>query len=262
MDSDLLQAVKAKMVARTQRKRMESFKQWCASLDHLPPGTAPTLKRGLIADIELQPHRWLTAGLNLLRTQHIAGSVQATDGFMALPFRSFLPYPVFQMGAEVFLKGMWLCQFPACRRVAHNSYAGKPARVRYGKSLKILGHDLLKIVGALREVRKYRDDPSSLCFLNRVEAIIRRYYSPLYAADQRGSEWATSRYPKRFYRDGAGIGRADAMQSFPQQWMVVALFEAMDQYLDGLWQLRAHLLQQRRKKAPKTPATSRIGRVE
>jgi hypothetical protein len=252
---NLSQAVNAVIMAREQRKRTENLRQWCKSLDELPAGATLTLKDGLIADLELQPHRWLTAGLDLLQSQRVSGFVRSMDGRQGLPLQGFLPYPVFQMGAEIFLKGMWLCQFPACRRVAHKSYAGKSARARYGKSLRGLGHDLLKNVAELRKVRQYRADPTSLLFLNRVEAIIREFYFPLYVADQRGSEWANSRYPKRFYDDSTKVGHADALKSYPQQWLVVALFEPVDQHMEKIWQLRPRLLQKRKNRKSGLPAS-------
>lgn len=163
------------------------------------------------------------------------------NGEKGAPISSFLPYPTFQMGTEIFLKGMWLSQFEECRKLAHADYATPAARQRYSKSLHSLGHDLLKILGQLRLVTEYQLNPDALQFLTRVEAIIRRYYFPLYAADKKSREWANSRYPKRFYNDAAQVGKADALQSYPQQRLVVGLFMPMERHLDKMWSLRAGL---------------------
>ncbi len=113
---------------------------------------------------------------------------------------SFLAYPVFQMGAEIFLKEMWLCQFADCRALADSRYMEPAKRSTYADRLKReLGHDLLRIVAVNREIPKYQADTAVIRFLKIVEAIVRKSYFPLYEADKSGSHRAHARYPKRFY---------------------------------------------------------------
>jgi len=250
MDNDLLTALKAEFATNEKRQHASDFKLWCASLDSTPSDTKLVLKSGLLADIELQPHRWLSAGIDLLKSQHITGFVQLMDGRKGDPIDGFLPYPVFQMGTEIFLKGMWLCQFEECREIAHTDYVERVSRTSYSKRLKELGHDLIKIIAEIRQVKTYKDNPASLKFLGRVEAVIRKHYFPLYAADARASEWAHSRYPKRFYNDNAKSGHADAFQSYPQQQFVIELFAPMERHVDRLWALRSGLLARRKKEKP------------
>ncbi len=145
---------------------------------------------------------------------------------------------MFLSGAEIFLKGMWLCQFPACRRIRHNSYVNEAFRKRYFLRLKSHGHDLLRLIGRLRRLRVYRNDPVTMRFLERLSAIIRMYYYPLYQADK---NWASARYPKRFYDDREKIGASDAVNSYPNQWLVIGLFRPMETHLDRLWGLRHNL---------------------
>jgi hypothetical protein len=146
------------------------------------------------------------------------------------------------MGTELFLKGMWLCQFDDCRKVAHSDYVAEATRRNYAQGLRNLGHDLLKIIGELRLVGNYINSPSVLTFLARIEAIVRNFYFPLYAADKHSREWANSRYPKRFYNDSNASGRADAFQSYPEQRLIVRLFEPIEAELDKIWLLRNGLL--------------------
>ena len=149
------------------------------------------------------------------------------------------------MGTEIFLKGMWLCQFDEFRLLASDSYVEEITRDHYMNLLgrrKLsghdrLGHDLLKIINILRKVPRYLDDASTVRFLRVVESIIRFYYFPFYKADKGHSRWANARYPKRFYDDIKRVGRADAYMSYaPPNW-IAKLFEDMKGHLHDLWNL-------------------------
>ena len=81
-------------------------------------------------------------------------------------------------------------------------------------------------------------------FLKRVEAVIRDSYYPLYEADKRSTEWAQSRYPKRFYNDCTEEGMADAYISLPPQWLIYRLFKPMQvRVVDRLWGIHRGLHQ-------------------
>lgn len=246
MDDELLAAVRVELMKREKQQQASEFKNWCAWLDETPPDMKLILNTGLVADLELQPHRWLSAGIDLLKSQCVTGHVQLMDGVQGPPLGGFLPYPVFQMGTEIFLKGMWLCQFEECRKVAHTDFVEQTTRSNYSRHLRGLGHDLLKIIAEIRKINEYANNPASLRFLTRVEAVIRRHYFPLYASDARASEWPHSRYPKRFYNDTTKVGNADAYQSYPQQRLVIEMFEPMTRHIDRLWSLRTGLLRQRK----------------
>ena len=231
------------MEADAKARREKDFTTWCAALEGLPGDFEHKLKDGFKADLELQPFRWLSLGLDLLQSSKGTVTVQQMDGSAGPFLDSFLAYPVFQMGAEIFLKGMWLCQFADCRGLADGDYLDGHTRQAYLQRLtKDLGHDLLKLIAANRQIPQYQGDAEVLRFLKIVEGVIRKFYFPLYAADKRGNHWAHSRYPKRFYKDTAREGRADAFQSYPQQWLVTKLFQPMEQHLDRLWGLRAGLI--------------------
>jgi hypothetical protein len=241
MSENLIEMVKAELIKLEKSQRMAEFSQWCAMLDATASDMKPVLKDELIADIELRPLRWLAAGLDLLKSQVITAQVALMSGEKGAPISSFLPYPTFQMGTEIFLKGMWLCQFEDCRSVAHSDYVSSTVRKNRSEGLRDLGHDLLRMIQQLRSVKEYQAAPDVLQFLVRVEAVIRQFYFPLYEADKKSREWANSRYPKRFYNDRRKIGKADAFRSYPQQRLIVGLFEPMKHHLDTMWSLRAKL---------------------
>lgn len=228
------------------RKELEKrFASWCSELEALPSDFELKLKDGLQADVELQPFRWMSLGLDLLQSSKGTVTVQHLGGRKGPFLDSFLAYPVFQMGTEIFLKGMWLCQFADCRALADHGYMDAATRRGYIERLKNeLGHDLLKGIAANRQIPRYQADRAVMRFLKIVEGIVRRFYFPLYQADKRGHHWAHSRYPKRFYKDSAKEGRADALHSYSPQWAIVKLFEPMEKHVDHLWQLRAGLVAQ------------------
>jgi hypothetical protein len=194
MDDELMNALKAELRSREERKKAAAFGTWVAELEHSAITNPPLLKSGFVPDTELQPIRWMDAGLDLLESQKVAAWVELMDGKKGPPLQSFLPYPAFQMGTEIFLKGMWLCQFAECRGLAQKGFLSPDVRERHGKALKNLGHDLLKIIAAIRTIPQYQQDPAATAFLNRVVGIIHEFYFPLYAADK--APWAASRYPR------------------------------------------------------------------
>lgn len=239
MDRDLIQAVNEEMALRKKQQEDRQFKQWCEELDRVPARYVPKLKGQNLPDMELQPRRWLGLGMSIFESAHVAGRVRLMDGREGDAISAFLPYPVFQMGAEIFLKGMMLCRFEKCRGVAYNTYVQPRVRRAYFKRVKTYGHDLMKIMRHLRRIGPYRQDTVARQFLRRVEAVVRYYYHPLYAAD-RGS-WTAARYPKRFYDDQARTAGADAYQSYPDQRLVLRLFSNMERYLDDRWQITREL---------------------
>ena len=222
--------------AREKAKRDKEFRDWCEQIGAIPSDFELKLGGGLVADLELQPARWLTLGLDLLNSSRGTFAIQQL-GSGPTPFMSsFLPYPIFQLGSEIFLKGLWLGQFEECRRITHFSYVDQSVRMRYAVRLKKeLGHDLLRILTLVRQAECYQRDPEIVRFLKIVEGIVRRYYFPLYKADKVSSQWAHSRYPKRFYDDAEKQASAAAFQSHPPQWLIVKLFASVERHIEKLW---------------------------
>jgi hypothetical protein len=170
-----------------RRNRETRFEAWCRGLEALPGDFEQKLKDGLKADLELQPFRWMHLGLDLLKSSKGTVTVQGFNGKPGPFLDSFLAYPVFQMGAEIFLKGMWLCQFADCRALGDRAYMDPGRRGQYMQRLKNeLGHDLLQMLAANRQIPQYQADAGVLRFLKIVEGIVRQYYFPLYEADKRG----------------------------------------------------------------------------
>jgi hypothetical protein len=241
MSAELTDELKAHFKASEAKRRAKKVEAWCDALGRTSSRFRPRLKGGFTAGVELQPLRWLAEGMAILRSANVLSRVQLMDGRQGESMQSILPYPVFLAGTELFLKGMWLCRFPACRRVARNSYVSEPFRRRINRQLRNQNHDLLKLISLLKRVARYRADPATLRFLHRVSTIVRQFYLPIDKANRAWS-WAAARYPIRLYNDQARTGRANALQSFPDQRLVIDLFGPMERHLDELWQLRPGLL--------------------
>lgn len=218
---------------QAEARKEAEYRAWCDDFESVPPDFTLILKNGLVAQVELQPWRWIQHGLDLIGSRKAAGTIQLFGGKEGPDFRSYLPYPVFQMGAEVFLKGMWLYQYEKCRGCTADSYIEPDVRNRFFNEVKDQGHDLLKIIQKVQEIGIYAKDPELSRFLKILGGISRRYYLPLSGGKTR---WADERYPKRFYNDAKKIGRADAFQSYPVHWPLVRLFTEAADRLQFVWE--------------------------
>lgn len=152
MISDLKEGVMRAILERNQREDEEDFQKFCDQLLSLPRNLEFMPKENFVADVELQPWRWLSLGIDLLQSRKVTRYVELADGIQGPPMSSYLPYPVFQMATEIFLKGMWLYQYPDCRTIKDSSYVDPDARNNYLQRLgrRGLGHDLLKIIEVVR----------------------------------------------------------------------------------------------------------------
>ncbi|MBA2433829.1 MAG: hypothetical protein H0V54_01865 [Chthoniobacterales bacterium] len=241
-DEILADAVMRLIQDQNQLEEEKEYRAWYAALLLLREDYKREPKKEWTADLELQPLRWMQLGLTLIQSPKITAYVQLANGVQGPPLSSFLPYPVFQAGAEIFLKGMWLCRYEDCRLLGHNSYIGPARRGEVFKELRNkLGHNLLQIIELLRGIREYQADETSSDFLKAIRALICRDYFPAFQADARGSEWASARYPKRFYNDEAGQAGADSFSHYPSQPFVERLFREAQQGVDDLWGLKAGL---------------------
>jgi hypothetical protein len=225
---------------RNRREDEQEFDRWCEYLASLPAGLEFMPKGNFEADIELQPLRWMSLGIDLIQSSKVTARLELAGGDKGPPISSYLPYPVFQMGAEIFLKGMWLCRHLDCRQLTDSSYVDPATRKKYRDELGGLSHDLLKIISETRKIPEYHDDASTMRSLDLVERIIRRFYFPPYKADKR-TRWADSRYPKRVYGDAARQASASNLESYPQAEWVERLFRQMEADVDRIWKLRASL---------------------
>jgi len=233
MSTDLQESLMRVVKERSERNDEREFQQFCQYLLSLPADLELVPKDNFKADIELQPLRWMTLGMDLLKSRRVTGHVQLADGVQGPETGSYLRYPVFHMGTEIFLKGMWLCQFADCRQLNHSSYVDEATRNKYQESLRNLTHDLLRIVNAIRKIPQYASSESATQFLKLVEQIIRAFYFPPYEADKR-APWADARYPKRVYDDSAQKAAAESFQSYPRAKWIEKLFEQAAYDIDHL----------------------------
>ncbi len=158
----------------------EDFQAWFTDLLEFPEDYQRQLKDAWIADLELQPLRWMNLGIELFQSPNVQKFVELPNGVQGPPLNTYLPYPIFQSGTEIFLKGMWLCRHEDCRLCDSSSYV-TPAR-RQEILLELtnkFGHNLIKLLGALHASPEYRIDDCLLAFLRVVSAMVRRDYFPL-----------------------------------------------------------------------------------
>ncbi|HEV2841682.1 MAG TPA: hypothetical protein VGW39_10185 [Chthoniobacterales bacterium] len=234
---DVLQLI----IEDNRRDNEKRFNTWCDYLLGLPTDLELKPKFGEV-DIELQPLRWMTSGIDLIQSRKITAYVQLADGIQGPAISSYLPYPVFHMATELFLKGLWLCHYAECREITDSSYIDADKRDGYSSKLRSdeLGHDLIQILSQVRTIPEYRSDPAAARFLELVDRIVRGYYFPPYVADKR-TRWANSRYPKRVYDDVNRKAQAESYAQYPEAEWIEILFQRMEQDADRIWQLRAGL---------------------
>lgn len=242
MASDIRDAVMRAILERNRRGDDAEFETFCEDLLALPRNLELMPKKHFKADVELQPLRWMNLGIDLMRSRRVTGRVQLENGIEGPETGSYLPYPVFQMATEIFLKGMWLCQYADCRQLNDSSYVDPITRSKYQEQLgsKGLNHDLLKIIGTVRGISEYQTNASAMRFLELVERIIRSFYFPPYEADKR-ARWTHSRYPKRVYDDNARCAHAESFNRYPNARWLAKIFREMEEEADRIWQLRSNL---------------------
>jgi hypothetical protein len=238
--SDINEEVMRALLERNRRDDEQAFQKFCEELLSLPADLELVPRQNFKADIELQPLRWMSLAMDLLKSRRVTSHVELQNGVQGPEINSYLPYPVFQAATEVFLKGMWLCQFADCRRLADSSYIETNRRQTYSESLKKLGHDLLAILDSVRGIPGYQRTLAIARFLDLVERVVRLYYFPPYEADRR-TRWADARYPKRIYDDNAHKAAAESFQSYPHARWIEKLFEQAQRNVDDLWQLHLGL---------------------
>src|SRR5215831_1792556 len=127
---------------RNERNDSREFQQFCRYLLSLPADLEVKPKDNFKVDIELQPLRWMSLGIDLVKSRRVTGHVQLAGGIQGPEICSYLRYPIFQIATEVFLKGMWLCQYADCRELTASSYIEPNKRESYSEVLRNLGHDL------------------------------------------------------------------------------------------------------------------------
>lgn len=240
MCSSLKAAIAKEIETSNRAEWQRSLNAWNAHLDQAPPRTHRRLAKGFLADVELQPLRWLRAGAEIIETPTVVSRAKNLDGSDGVILQAILPYWAFAAGVELFLKGMLLCRYKPCRALSQSDYMDQPSCQYFEGKIKRYGHDLMALIRANKRVARYRRDAIVRRFLKRLSALIRLHYYPLFAMSR--VAWANSRYPKRFFNDSAGVAKADVWVSLPDQRLVGSLFKGMVPHLDNLWGITRGLL--------------------
>ncbi|MBC2600575.1 hypothetical protein [Puniceicoccus vermicola] len=239
-DDDTIRLIAECMREDGDRKKEEAYqamrKAWLERRDG-----NPSLQPGFKVDTDLQPLRWLEDGRDLIQSAKGTISVQLSSGLSRPPLNTYLPYPVFQMGAEIFLKGMWLCQFEECRNLRDHDWMTSEKRKDYREKLKDIGHDLIGLTARVRQIGPFGESVPIGEFLTILDAVVREHYFPLYEAARKGSNWAYARYPKRFYNDSLEIASANSLLRFPDQSLLRRAFDDAFDEIERIWNIRANL---------------------
>ena len=222
-----------------QMKREKQYQAWCNQFASPSSEFGRKLKGGYIAGVELQPDRWIQHSLDLIGSRKGFGTIQLSDGVQGADFRAFLPYPVFQIGVEIFLKGMWLYQHDECRKIQSDTYIAEERRNSYFEKLKSLSkeHDLLKLIQRVQAIEVYSKDAELLRFLKILGGVSKKFYLPVTNSQYR---WADERYPKRFYKDSLRRAEADSFKSYPDHWLISRLFAEAAERLEFIWTVQTN----------------------
>jgi antitoxin (DNA-binding transcriptional repressor) of toxin-antitoxin stability system len=234
-NNDLLTEKVIDVINRRQYAKRESdYQRWCDRFASLPADYGRSPKDGFIAEIEIQASRWLQRGMELIGSRRAFGTIRTFGGTDGPDFKSYLPYPVFQIGAEVFLKGMLLYQHEDCRNAHANTYIPPGRRQELLAWMKKLSltHDLLALLNHVEAIQAYSQNPHISRFLKIVSGIAKTFYSPV---TKSRSPWADERYPKRFYNDKLKVGHAESLCSFPEQRQVERLFAEASEQIESVW---------------------------
>jgi hypothetical protein len=222
-----------------QMKREKQYQAWCNQFASPSSEFGRKLKGGYIAGVELQPDRWIQHSLDLIGSRKGFGTIQLSDGVQGADFRAFLPYPVFQIGVEIFLKGMWLYQHDECRKIQSDTYIAEERRNSYFEKLKSLSkeHDLLKLIQRVQAIEVYSKDAELLRFLKILGGVSKKFYLPVTNSQYR---WADERYPKRFFNDSLKRAGADSFKSYPDHWLISRLFAEAAERLEFIWTVQTN----------------------
>lgn len=240
-EDDMIRSLMEYMREDGEQKKEEHFQAVIQDLlqrGQIDPKLVPSFR----VDIELQPFRWIESGRDLIQSAKGTLSIQYAGGVSGPPMNAYLTYPVFQMGTEIFLKGMWLCQFEECRRIAERDWIAADRRKYYQRHIQKLGHDILGIIEAVRQIPQFDDSVSVCKFLDILQAIIRQHYFPFYESERRSRDWADARYPKRFYNDAEHQAQADSFQRYPEQGIILRIFSEAADEVERIWKLRSNLV--------------------
>jgi hypothetical protein len=214
--------------AKRQQKKLKDFYRWCIKLKNISADARGQLKAELTADIELQPIYWLEHGLETLKA-----SFTKED----MGNETIMPIPVFLMGAEFFLKGMWLAQFEGLRALDWHSYISPEDRKSWRKKIQNeIGHNLLKIVDENLKIPEYKNDSRILKFLKFIKGLIKADFDCVYRSSKGENGWAPARYPVRFYNDVTRTAKAEILKSNYAKWYIVTPFEYIKPIIKKIWE--------------------------
>jgi len=231
----LIDAVVEIRAKRKRDKQDREYADFCNTFASSLKNNGQVLKNGFTAGIELQPFSWTQLGLDLINSRKATGTIQSFGGVAGADSGAYLPYPVFLVGTEIFLKGMWLYQHKECRKLKFDSYVAQDTRHKYLKEIREISpkHNLLEIISKVEKIDAYQRDEYVDRFLKILTGIIKSYYAPLFT---KNSAWADARYPRRFYNDLKHTSKKEAFKEFPEHILISRMFTECAERIRGLWE--------------------------
>lgn len=240
----LIDAWNALDIQEKEAAEQQDFENFCNYLDAVPLDLTKSLEGNLVAGVDLNPMTWMEYGVRLIDSFESSAFVQLGGGQQGKPMNKTLHYPVFQMGCEQFLKGMWLAKKLTDEDVKFGAYTDVSIRNKINKTLKneIGGHNLLTLLDTVHQIDEYKEDGSINTFLVRLNALIRDFYFPLYEPCDRSFSWAYSRYPVAFYDSAQKKRETLGFCELPPQTVIKKLFKPIPDKIDKLWKITEYLI--------------------
>ena len=213
MQDDIMESSKA-LQAEAYEK---DFSQWKKTLKHT--GKPSFLPTGLIIDVATDPNVWLTQAVGVLDI-----SSDTRRKFMGLP------YSIFLLAAEWFLKGMWILKNHP-QWMFLDTLVSREERVNLEKELRGLtdggNHDLEELIQKIRPF--FLDDEHVAEFLDVLDGIVYHYW-PYYRG---GEDWVACRYPTWIYDEKANKPLSYKDESMLRKVDVCELFKRCHSHLCG-----------------------------
>ncbi len=222
-----------------EQKNREQYLEWCDEKSQISE-RFEKMAPEWIAEIEPNPYHWIENGLAIINAIKIKDSREAFET---------MPFPIFLTGAELFLKGMYLCTKEEYRDIKKDSYFTEKRRNDIEETLrKDFGHDLIESIKVLRKLEPYKTNEVFQRFLTTLRGVVFEFYFPL------TEKWADARYPYRFYNDQENKAQEHRFYSLPPLSMIQQLFNEAYQEIEKVWHLRALRIEngQKSKERPKT----------
>jgi len=213
MKNDLMESLKT----FAKEAREKDFFRWKETI--LKHASEPkSLQSGLIIDIAVCPIFWFR------QTQEVlGGSLGKANDFEGLPYSLFL------LASEWFLKGLWILRKHS-KWISLDTSVSPEERLDLVQELRGLtegkNHDLEKMIHKIKPL--FIDDEITAEFLDVLDGIIHQHYWPYYRG---GEDWVACRYPTWIYDEATNRPKSFKSESMLRKVDVCELFKRIHEHL-------------------------------